>query len=310
MAKPTYRQIEAFRAVMLSGTTSGAAEMMCISQPAVSRLLADLENELDIELFERQKKRLIATPEAHVFFTEVERSFISLERIARVASDLKACHLGFLRVACMPTVSISFLPQVVKQFSQLYEGVSISLQVRSTQQALDLVASQQYDVGVVSAIPIADSAINMECLAKVRMICILPPNHRLADKNVIRPEDLSGESFISLGTEQSLRMKIDEVFEQSGVVLKKTMDTQLVHSACAMVLSGAGVSIVEPIAALHYQQLGLVLKRFEPLIQYRYNLIYPAHKSRSSLTTSFVKLVRSALSELQASSKGLLEILP
>jgi DNA-binding transcriptional LysR family regulator len=295
---------------MLNGTTSGAAEIMCISQPAVSRLLSDFETELGVTMFERYKKRLIATPEAHVFYAEVERSFVSLERLARAADDLKECHLGFLRIACMPSVSIEFIPRVIHLFNNAHQGVSLSLQVRSTQQVADLVASQQYDVGIVSAISVADGAIESELLAKVRMICILPPNHALVDKAVIYPEDLAGESFISLGLEQSIRSKIDNVFESANVHVKKTMDTQLVHSACAMVLEGAGVSIVEPVAALHYQKLGLVLKRFEPQIEYRYNLIYPAHKGRSSLAQNFVSLLRQEVITLQKNSHGVLEFVP
>ncbi|MBJ7552831.1 LysR substrate-binding domain-containing protein [Marinomonas spartinae] len=309
MARLTYRQIEAFRAVMLNGTTSGAADMMCISQPAVSRLLSDFEAELGVTMFERHKKRLIATPEAHVFYAEVERSFISLERLARAADDLKECHLGFLRIASMPAVSIEFIPTVIHAFNTAHQGVSLSFQVRSTQQVVDLVASQQYDVGIVSAIPVADRAVGSEILAKARMICILPPNHQLANKAVISPEDLAGESFISLGIEQSIRSKIDNVFESANVYVKKTMDTQLVHSACAMVLQGDGVSIVEPIAALHYQKLGLLLKPFEPLIEYRYNLIYPAHKAKSSLVQSFVTLLRKELGILRENSNGILEFI-
>jgi DNA-binding transcriptional LysR family regulator len=310
MARLTYRQIEAFRAVMLNGTTSGAADMMCISQPAVSRLLSDFEAELGVVMFERHKKRLKATPEAHVFYAEVERSFVSLERLARAADDLKECHLGFLRIASMPSVSIEFIPRVIHLFDTDHRGVSLTFQVRSTQQVVDLVASQQYDVGIVSAIPVSDEAIESELLAKVRMICILPPDHSLKDKAVIYPEDLAGERFISLGIEQSIRSKIDNEFENAGVHIRRTMDTQLVHSACAMVLQGSGVSIVEPIAALHYQKLGLILKPFEPIIEYQYNLIYPAHKVRSSLVKSFVTLLKKELIGLEGISDKILKIFP
>jgi len=307
MARLTYRQIEAFRAVMISGTTSGAAGILCVSQPAVSRLLSDFEEEVGVQMFERHKKRLIPTPEAHVFYAEVERSFVSIETLARAADDLRACHIGSLRVASMPAVSVEFIPKVTQLFSQAHPEVSFSLQVRSTQQVADLVASQQYDLGVVSAIPLADASIEMEPLAESRLVCILPPDHRLADKRYISPADLEGEAFISLGTEQSIRHKIDSVFDSAGVSRQLLVDTQLAYSACALVLAGSGVSLVEPITALHYQKLGVVVKRFEPRIAYRYNLIFPAHKTKSAMTLSFVKLMRKELKQLQISSLGLFE---
>lgn len=307
MARLTYRQIEAFRAVMISGTTSGAAGILCVSQPAVSRLLSDFEEEVGVQMFERHKKRLIPTPEAHVFYAEVERSFVSIETLARAADDLRACHIGSLRVASMPAVSVEFIPKVTQLFSRSHPDVSFSLQVRSTQQVADLVASQQYDLGVVSAIPLADASIDVEPLAESRLVCILPEGHRLAGKASIKPTDLEGEAFISLGTEQSIRHKIDSVFDSAGVNRKLLVDTQLAYSACALVLAGNGVSLVEPITALHYQKLGVVVKRFEPRIAYRYNLIFLAHKTKSVMTLSFVKLMREELARLQKSSKGLFE---
>lgn len=307
MARLTYRQIEAFRAVMISGTTSGAAGILCVSQPAVSRLLSDFEEEVGVQMFERHKKRLIPTPEAHVFYAEVERSFVSIETLARAADDLRACHIGSLRVASMPAVSVEFIPKVTQLFSQAHPEVSFSLQVRSTQQVADLVASQQYDLGVVSAIPLVDASIDVEPLAESRLVCILPEGHRLAGKDSIKPTDLEGEAFISLGTEQSIRHKIDSVFDSAGVNRKLLVDTQLAYSACALVLAGSGVSLVEPITALHYQKLGVVVKRFEPRIAYRYNLIFPAHKTKSAMTLSFVKLMRKELKQLQISSLGLFE---
>ncbi|OPX55535.1 DNA-binding transcriptional regulator, LysR family [Oceanospirillum multiglobuliferum] len=308
MAKLTYRQIEAFRAVMISGTTSGAADILCVSQPAVSRLISDFEDTVGVSMFERQKKRLVPTPEAQVFYAEVERSFVSLEKLMRAADDLRGFHLGSLRIASMPAVSLEFVPAVIQQFSQDNLGVSLSFQIRSTQQVADLVASQQFDLGIVSAIPLADAALRVEPLADSRMVCVMPSNHRLAEQEVIRPQDLDGENFISMGVDQSLRHKIDSVFDSAGVKRQLNIDTQLSYGACGFVQSGMGVSLVDPITALHYQKLGVVARRFEPRIAYRYNLIFPAHRTPSALTKAFVKLLKARLTLLSKSSAGVLTL--
>lgn len=310
MARVTYRQIEAFRAVMISGTTSGAANILCISQPAVSRLLSDFEDTVGVQMFERQKKRLVPTPEARFFYEEVERTFVSLEHLSRAAEELRGFHLGSLRVASMPAASVEFLPSVARRFNAEHPEVSLSLQVRSTQQVADLVAGQDFDLGVISGIRLADTAIAEETLASSSMVCVLPAGHRLSDKAVIRPEDLADEVFVSLGTEQDLRYNVDNVFEQAGVERKLLIDTQLHYAACAFVLAGNGVSIVDPITALHYRRLGLVVKRFEPRIAYRYVIIFPRHRSRSGLAKAFVAMLTDELKALAAKSDGLLELEP
>lgn len=310
MARLTYRQIEAFRAVMISGTTSGAAGILCISQPAVSRLLSDFEDTVGVRMFERHKKRLLPTPEARFFYEEVERAFVSLEHLSRAAEELRGFHLGSLRVASMPAASVEFLPSVARRFNDEHPGVSLTLQVRNTQQVADLVASQDFDLGVISGIHLSDSSIEVENLASSSMVCVLPPGHRLADRELIRPEDLAGEVFVSLGTEQDLRYKVDNVFEQAGVNRQLLIDTQLHYAACAFVMAGSGVSIVDPITALHYRRLGVVVKRFEPRIAYRYAIIFPRHRSRSGLTNAFVEMLLEELKTLAADSEGLLELEP
>ncbi|NVK40356.1 MAG: LysR family transcriptional regulator [Oceanospirillaceae bacterium] len=308
MAKLTYRQIEAFRAVMISGTTSGAANILCISQPAVSRLLSDFEDTVGVNMFERHKKRLVPTPEARFFYEEVERAFVSLEQLSRAAEELRGFHLGSLRIGSMPAVAVEFLPTLLRRFSDEHAGVSLTLQVRSTQQVADLVASQHFDLGVISGIHLTDPAIEAETLADSRMVCVLPPGHRLGVRDSVTPGDLEGEVFVSLGTEQDLRYKIDNVFEQAGVSRQLLIDTQLHYAACSFVLAGSGVSIVDPITAQHYAKLGLVVKRFEPRIDYRYSIIFPRHRSRSGLTKAFVALLQEELAALQRQSGGLFEM--
>ncbi len=309
MAKLSYRQVEAFRAVMIAGTITGAAEILCVSQPAVSRLLADFEDAVRVRLFERQKKRLTPTPEALILFEEVEKSFVAIEKLARTAEELRDFHRGTLRIASMPAVSVGFLPQVVQRFIDSHRGVSVTLQVRSSQQVADWIATQHFDIGI-AAINVSDPAIEVQTLAHSRLVCVLPAAHRLAYKTVIQPQDLQDEPFISLGTEQSVRYKVDEVFERARINRQLVLDTQLSYVACSFVLAGSGVTLVDPLTALHFLPLGLVVKRFEPGIDFTYNIIYPAQRAKSRLTLEFSEMLRTGLQQLAANSAGLLELEP
>ena len=94
----------------------------------------------------------------------------------------------------------------------------------------------------------------------------------------------------------------------AGVRRQLLFDTQLHYAACAFVLAGNGVSIVDPITAQHYAKLGLVVKRFEPRIDYRYAIIFPRHRSKSGLTKAFVELLKGELADLQRASGGLFEM--
>ncbi len=307
MASLSFRQVEAFRAVMIAGTTTGAAEILFISQPAVSRLLADFEEAVQVPLFERHKKRLLPTPEAMILFEEVEKSFVGIEKLARTAEELRSFHRGTLRIVSMPALAQGFMPRVVHDFMRDHKGVAVTLQVRSSQQVADWISTQHFDIGI-SAISVSDPAIEVQPLSESQLVCILPPGHPLAERDCIRPQDLQDEMFVSLGTEQSVRYKVDEVFEQARVSRQLMFDTQVSHVACSFVLAGTGVSLVDPMTALQFVPQGLVAKRFEPGISFRYNIIYPATRSRSRLAVEFTELLRRELARAADQSQGLFEI--
>jgi len=97
MARINSRQVEAFRATMLTGSVTEAAALMTVTQPAVSRLLRDLQALLKMELFERRGTGLVPTAAAMALYTEVERSFVGLERITAAAEEIRGRRTGSLR---------------------------------------------------------------------------------------------------------------------------------------------------------------------------------------------------------------------
>lgn len=307
MAKLSYRQVEAFRAVMIAGTTTGAAEQLYISQPAVSRLLSDFEAAVQIKLFERHHKRLAPTPEALLLYEEVERSFVGIERLATMAEELRDFQRGSLKVAAMPAIALGFLPRVMQKFSQHHQGVNLTLQVRSSQQVADWIATQHFDVGI-GATNVDDPALAVEVLGDAALVCALPASHPLAEKALIVPEDLRDQPFISLGPEQSVRYKVNEAFEQAKVSRQLVFDTQLSHVACSFVDAGSGVALVDPITALHFSSDNLVFRPFEPWVTFSYHLLYPAHRARSRATEEFSQLLKLELALLVERSDGLLRL--
>ena len=99
------RQIDAFRAVMMAGSVSAAASYMHVTQPAVSRLLRDLEADLGFPLFDRAGGRLVPRKAAAMFFREVERVYVGLDQLLRVAQDIRALSEGVLRIGTVSSLN-------------------------------------------------------------------------------------------------------------------------------------------------------------------------------------------------------------
>lgn len=284
------RQLEAFRAVMLGKTITRAAELLFISQPAVSRLIKDLETSIDFPLFERRKKRLYPTPEAHAMYKEVERSFSGLEAIQNAAREIREFQSGSLSIAALPALGLGFLPGVISEFAAQRPNVPMSLSIRSSQKVSALVAAQSVDIGFTAATDF-DSGVESEILLATKMVCILPDGHPLCAKHILHPQDIDGVAFIGDGTRQSPNNDIVGYFAAKGIKRKIQIDTQLHASVGDFVKAGAGISLVDPITADQFSSSGVQTRPFMPPIEFKFYVLYSENCPRSRLTQKFIELL-------------------
>jgi DNA-binding transcriptional LysR family regulator len=194
-----FRQVETFRAVMLTGSMTAAADKLHTSQPNVSRAIAKLEQEVGFELFDRVAGRVLPTRGGEALFREIERAFIGLESVADSARAIRELGAGTLRIAAAASISQSVLPRALRIFSEKYPAVRLLVSTSESPTIANMVASGQCDVGFVSYF--ADKPGVVASVIHVQhAVCILPAGHRLGRKKVIAPRDLRGERFISLTT--------------------------------------------------------------------------------------------------------------
>ena len=285
------RQLEAFQAVMLYQTVTLASEMLRISQPATTRLLADLERSLKFTLFDRVKGRLYPTVEAQALYEEVQRSLVGVDRIARAADEIRNLRRGTLLVAGAPAISLSFLPHAIADYLKTRPEAHVSLAVHSSRTVVDMVVGQRCDVGI-AILSVNRKTAHGERLISARMVCALPTGHRLCALDKIRPADLAGERFVAHPRSVESRFQVDALFAAHGVELKLQTDAQVSHAICSFVEAGAGVSIVDAISAWGYRGKGVVFKPFEPSIVTDFSLLTPSQRPAPLLLKSFVAHVR------------------
>lgn len=296
--KLSHRQIEAFRAIKESGSVTAAADLLFLTQPSVSRLLADLEAELGFELFARVGRSLTPTPEANALYEEVRRSYVGLQEVSRVADDIRQYRSGSLKIAAMPALGLSFLPSVIADFLKERPSITVSLRVRSSHAVVQHVSSQQFDIGF-SAIDADLPAIRREPLGTLPMLAVLTPDHPLCAKPVLEPADFHQQPFIALGSEISTRSDTDHFFSMQKVRPLVVAEAQLSFSICAMVAAGAGISIVEPVTARHCAALGMVdIRPLSPEQPFTYDILTPALLPSSRLVGEIAARVKERFAAL------------
>ncbi len=184
MAKLNFRHMEIFWAVMTTGSATAAAELLHTSQPTVSRELSRLQ----LVLFKRANARLIPTEQALRLFEEVERAYFGMERIERTAEAIRQHKHGQIALVTLPAFSQALLPRVCKRFLGQYPDVALSITPQEAPLLNEWLSSQRYDLGLIeeATVPIGTES---DCVFTSDMVCVLPTDHRLADKSVLSPRD-------------------------------------------------------------------------------------------------------------------------
>lgn len=293
------RQVEAFRAIMLRGSMTAAAQELRTSQPSISRLIAELEESIDLKLFTRNAGRIRPTDEGLSFYREVERSFLGLENLSQAARDIRAFGTGRLRIAAMPVMALGFIPRCIRLFKQRFPNVTISLQMGSDGTVTRWMSSYYCDIGFVANI-VDTPSIEQRHLYSVPGLCAIPPGHRLAERDVIVPEDLDGEPFISLSLEDGARARVDRIFERANIKRQLTLETPFGATICALVEQGLGIGIVNPIAADDYRRSGIAFRSFKPEVMFQGNALFPSHLRNNVLVDGFVTIVSEELESYQS----------
>ena len=297
MARINSRQVEAFRAVMLTGSVTEAAKLIAVTQPAVSRLLRDFQAHLKMELFERRGTGLVPTAAATALYTEVERSFVGLERITAAAEEIRGRRTGTLRIAALPALANGYLPRLAGHFLKERPNLNLAFFGVISPIVVDWVLNNQCDVGFAE-VPIAHSGLPSLRLPAPARVAVLPAGHRLSAKEILEPRDFEGETFISLSAGSTGRHLIDQAFNRDDVRRVLRVETALSEIMCGLVSSGLGVAICDPFTAQEFSTRGVVVRRFLPRIDFEFAAVFPAQRSPSPVALDLVETMRQALGEL------------
>jgi DNA-binding transcriptional LysR family regulator len=291
------RQLEAFRALMIAGTAKGAARLLGISQPAISKLIEQSEKNLKLTLFDRSRGRLTPTPEAALLFEEVEKTFIAVDRIHEIASDIKTANTGSLTIAVLPALGLGLVPRAIAQFHAAHPRTRISVSIQTSVKVEEWAAAQQIDFGIAE-FPFARLGVDVEDFCRVEQLLAVPASHPLAKQRVVRPADIADTPFISLTRNTVGRHVIDQVFVQAQVERNMVLEAQFTAVIASMITQGLGVGFIDPFTASDFRDRGVVALRFEPRIEFHIGILHPAHRPMSRVAREFLAVLRTYRNEV------------
>lgn len=285
------RQIEAFKAVIEHGTVSRGAEVLNISQPAMSKLIAHLEADTGLKLFDRLKGRLAPTKRAMRLYEEISRIFAGIQQVESAVDAIRREDQGRLAIGVIPALSGSFIQQATSRFLSAHPNVFCSVESVSSQWIVDRIIARQLDVGIVGA-AIVNPYVVIEPLMEHSLVCILPNGHNLAHHDQIDARDLESVDVIGLPADYYASRMADQAFAERGVRPNIRVVADTMPILCEFVAAGQGVALVHPLAALGLRDR-VVIRPFVPDIASSFQLCRSADSRNFQLIEAFATELRS-----------------
>jgi DNA-binding transcriptional LysR family regulator len=268
-----YKQLEAFRAFMVTGSTIEAADRLGSSQPAISRLLSQFEADLGIALFVRRKGRLHPTAEAEALLPDVEHMIAGTNGFHRHVNQLRlgGPRRTLIRIQMPTTIAHLIMPEVARRFMADHPEVVLEVFSGAYEHGELSVLGREVDMSLLR-IPTQNHGLKVVPFMSTEAVCILPAGHPLLDLREITAADLDGTDVVLLGRQRPLRHDIDMAFRHARVRPKVRAEVHSVDMACRFVAEGLGVSIVNGVLASLNRSLPIERRPFRPAIEYRFGL--------------------------------------
>jgi len=295
------KQIEAFEAVASLGTTTAAAQRLEISQSVVSRLLAQLEEDLGLRLFVREQGRLTLTREGAALVDEVKTLLDGSHCLRRHAQQLRlgGMQRKLVRAMVPNTFAQHAMPQIMETFCGRHEDAVLEVLSGTYEQGERALLSREIDLAFVQ-VPQRLPGLRVHRVFPSQSACLVPADHPLAALDRVGALDLELVPLILLGRQSQHRREVDMAFRRAHVNPRVLAEVHSVGVACAMVARGMGVTIVTQVLAACCPSEGVVIKPFEPALPFEIGMATLLETPNDSMAVALLECIGEKLADLQA----------
>ena len=243
MMKITFKQIDAFRAVVSAGSVTAAAEVLGTSQPAVSRLVSDLEKEVGYQLFQRVGRQLEPTEEARLLVKEVQQAVTGMSHIKDAAAEIGTFGHARLSIITSPSFSSYITPELIVEFAYACPNAKVTFDIGQDDATVEWMVTQRFDFGIRLSKP-TNPTIESRLIDENPLFCIVPKGHELANRAIVRPKDLAGERLISYMANSHFQIQLDDLFRRYGIENDRKYEFRTTSAIRGLVARGLGAAII------------------------------------------------------------------
>ena len=288
VARPlSFNEIEAFRAVMLTGTTVAAAKMLHTTQPSISRLITQAQQASELTLFQIYKGRLRPTREALQLFDAVQRYYRGADKIQETVIALRESGSGVLRIASTPTIALGVLPSALREFLARYPQVRVTVETLATDRIREGMMHGLYDIAFTNN-ALDDDSCESEVVGVGLAVCIMSVGHPLTKLEKVTPADLRYYPLLYLQGDDSLDSEWRSRLSAHHVTPPNYIETTYYATMCMFAAEGLGVGLVNPyLVPVFSSKIGV--RSFAPEINVQTFISYSRLHPQSAMSPHFAE---------------------
>lgn len=289
------RQLQAFVAVYRLGSLTRAAEQLCVTQPAVTVLLRQLEQASGVRLFDRTTRSLRPTAAAHESIAKAERILKDFDQLVAGFRDVAERRRGSLAVGATPAVASSLLPPAVLEFRERFPEVRVAIHDLAPERLVAAVTDEdvEFSLGTPDG-PSVD--VELKTLIQDRMCVICRRDSPLARRRSIAWDEIVGRVTVSVRKGHGIRTMIDDTLGRLGVRFEPSYEVSYLATALALTQHGLGVSILPSYLTRYFHGGQLAAIRLvDPVVTRNLSLVVRRGASLSPAAEGFLEVLRARI---------------
>ena len=286
------RQLKAYQAIVSTGSTTAAAELLSLTQPAVSRALAALEADLGFQLFERRGRHLVHSDKGRRFYRMIESTLTGLDALPGIVEDIRLERGSPLRISAIgPLLFSDLVPLSLRNFQSAYPDLRLEVNWVDRLDIEDWIVNQNSDIGL-TLMPVEHPLLEAREFVSVNAVALLPEGHPLAARSVIGPSDLRDERLIVPARKTRLRQLADKCMLEAKHPLPIAVETSTAIASCHLVAAGMGVGISDPFSPTGIPQGRHVVRPWRPTIRMSYAATWLKSRTLSERSATLIEILR------------------
>ena len=286
------RQLKAYQAIVSTGSATAAAELLSLTQPAVSRSLAALETNLGFQLFDRRGRHLVHSDKGRRFYRMIESTLTGLDALPGIVEDIRLERGSPLRISAIgPLLFSELVPSALAEFQSAHPELRLEVSWVDRLDIEDWVVNQNVDLGL-TLMPVDHPLLDAHEFVSVNAVALLPAGHALAAKPEVGPSDFRGERLIIPARKTRLRQLADKCMLEAKHPLPIAIETSTAIASCHLVAAGLGVGISDPFSVTGLPQGRIVVRPWKPSIRMSYAATWLKSRTLSDRSVQLVGILR------------------